>query len=258
MTVRSRRAGRPSAAVSHADGAAEVRQAAPRQGARGGPRRKRPATSAAAAAAIRAASAGDEGTGGYVCGRPPPYHDPVLGAPGLFIQTLSGRRGTVDAAAEDIDSPIPSRWSNPASAATRRPSTWSPSTCDRLRPALRGATPDELMAALLHDAAEAYLGDLLTCSRKHRSELGAQFAWPRSGFEADSPSASRCPRRPPHQAARQGAARDGAARVQRGHLALARARRRRARPGDRAVGPGLRALREFTERYERIDVHQRG
>ena len=53
--------------------------------------------------------------------------------------------------------------------------------CDLLEE--RGATPDELMAALLHDAAEAYLGDL-PHPLKHRSELGAAFRVAEKRLEA--------------------------------------------------------------------------
>ena len=53
--------------------------------------------------------------------------------------------------------------------------------CDLLEQ--RGATPDELMAALLHDAAEAYLGDL-PHPLKHRSELGAAFRVAEKRLEA--------------------------------------------------------------------------
>jgi hypothetical protein len=69
--------------------------------------------------------------------------------PGPFIQTLSGRRV------------------NPFDAGT----------------ADTGAAPDAVMAALLHDAAEAYLGDL-PHPLKHRSELGAQFRQAEKRLEA--------------------------------------------------------------------------
>ena len=107
--------------------------------------------------------------------------------------------------------------------------------CDLLEE--RGATPDELMAALLHDAAEAYLGDL-PHPLKHRSELGARFRVAEKRLEAVIERALRAAGGGgADQAARQGAAGHRAADLQRGHLALARARRRRgARARDRALG----------------------
>ena len=97
-------------------------------------------------------------------------------APGPFIQTLSGRRvNPLDATAEDIDpADIARALSNLCrfgghSKAFYSVAQHSAIVCDLLEQR-GGATPDELMAALLHDAAEAYLGDL-PHPLKHRFEL---------------------------------------------------------------------------------------
>jgi uncharacterized protein len=99
--------------------------------------------------------------------------------PGPFIQTLSGRRvNPLDAAPEDIDpADIARALANTCrfgghSKAFYSVAQHSAIVCDLMEK--RGATPDELMAALLHDAAEAYLGDV-PHPIKHRSELGAAF-----------------------------------------------------------------------------------
>ena len=99
--------------------------------------------------------------------------------PGPFIQTLTGRRvNPLDAAVADIDpADIARALANPCrfgghSRAFYSVAQHSSIVCDLLEE--RGATADELMAALLHDAAEAYLGDL-PHPLKHRSELGAHF-----------------------------------------------------------------------------------
>jgi uncharacterized protein len=112
---------------------------------------------------------------------------PVL-EPGPFIQTLSGRRvNPLDAAPEDIDpADIARALANTCrfgghSRAFYSVAQHSAIVCDLLGE--RGATPDELMAALLHDAAEAYLGDL-PHPLKHRSELGAQFREAEKRLEA--------------------------------------------------------------------------
>lgn len=108
--------------------------------------------------------------------------------PGPFIQTLSGRRvNPLDATPEDIDAgDIARALSNLCRFGGH--SRWfysvaqhSVIVCDLLEE--RGATPDELMAALLHDAAEAYLGDL-PHPIKHRSELGAAFRVAEKRLEA--------------------------------------------------------------------------
>ena len=108
--------------------------------------------------------------------------------PGPFIQTLSGRRvNPLDAAPEDIDpADIARALSNLCrfgghSKAFYSVAQHSAIVCDLLEE--RGATPDELMAALLHDAAEAYLGDL-PHPLKHRSELGAAFRVAEKRLEA--------------------------------------------------------------------------
>jgi uncharacterized protein len=108
--------------------------------------------------------------------------------PGPYIQTLSGRRvNPLDASPEDIDPADIAR----ALAHTCRfgghskvfysVAQHSAIVSDLLE--ARGATPDELMAALLHDAAEAYLGDL-PHPLKHRSELGAAFRAAEKRLEA--------------------------------------------------------------------------
>lgn len=99
--------------------------------------------------------------------------------PGPFMQTLTGRRmNPLDASPEDIDpDDIAGALANICrfgghSRAFYSVAQHSVIVCDLL--AERGGSPDELMAALLHDAAEAYLGDL-PHPIKHRSELGAAF-----------------------------------------------------------------------------------
>ena len=108
--------------------------------------------------------------------------------PGPFIQTLSGRRvNPLDAAPEDIDPADIARALahicrfGGHSKAFYSVAQHSAIVCDLLEE--RGATPDELMAALLHDASEAYLGDL-PHPIKHRSELGAAFKAAEKQLEA--------------------------------------------------------------------------
>jgi hypothetical protein len=164
--------------------------------------------------------------------------------PGPFIQTLSGRRvNPLEAAVEDIDpADIARALSNLCrfgghSKAFYSVAQHSAIVCDLLDE--RGATPDELMAALLHDAAEAYLGDL-PHPLKHRGE---RFALP-----------------------------DAAARIKPLDKALLATERRMfsevtwhwpelegAEELELEIEPwdSGRALREFTERYERIDALRR-
>src|SRR4051812_40444009 len=99
--------------------------------------------------------------------------------PGPFIQTLSGRRvNPLDAAPADIDpADIARALANLCRFGGHAKAFYSVAqhsaiVCDLLEE--RGATPDELMAALLHDAAEAYLGDV-PHPIKHRSALGAAY-----------------------------------------------------------------------------------
>ena len=122
--------------------------------------------------------------------------------------------------------------------------------CDLLE--REGATPDELMAALLHDASEAYLGDL-PHPIKHRSELGAAFKAAEKQLEA--------------VIARRFALPDAAARVKPLDRALLATERRifsdvswhwpeldGARELDLEIEPWApdRAQAEFTRRYERL------
>ena len=108
--------------------------------------------------------------------------------PGPFIQTLSGRRvNPLDAAPEDIDPvDIANALANLCRFGGHSRGFYSVAqrsviVCELLEG--QGATPDELMAALLHDAAEAYLGDL-PHPIKHRSELGAVFRVAEKQLEA--------------------------------------------------------------------------
>ena len=127
--------------------------------------------------------------------------------------------------------------------------------CDLLEE--RGATPDELMAALLHDAAEAYLGDL-PHPLKHRSELGAAFRVAEKRLEAVIAERFALP--------------EAAARIKPLDKALLATERRTfsevtwhwpeldgAEELDIEIEPwdSARALREFTARYERIDALRR-
>jgi hypothetical protein len=108
--------------------------------------------------------------------------------PGPFIQTLSGRRvNPLDAAPEDIDPvDIANALANLCRFGGHSRGFYSVAqhsviVCDLLDE--QGATVDELMAALLHDAAEAYLGDL-PHPIKHRSDLGAAFRVAEKQLEA--------------------------------------------------------------------------
>ncbi len=124
--------------------------------------------------------------------------------------------------------------------------------CDLLE--AQGATPDELMAALLHDASEAYLGDL-PHPIKHRSELGAAFKVAEKRLEAVIAERFGLP--------------DASARVKPLDRALLATERRifsdvswhwpeldGAEELDLEIEPWApaRALDEFTRRYERIDA----
>src|SRR3712207_286915 len=108
--------------------------------------------------------------------------------PGPYIQTVSGRRvNPFDADPEDIDpADIARALANLCRFGGHCRAFYSVAqhsaiVCDLLEE--RGATPDELMAALLHDASEAYLGDL-PHPIKHRSELGAAFRAAEKKLEA--------------------------------------------------------------------------
>src|SRR5215212_2494425 len=181
---------------------------------------------------------------------------------GPFIQTLSGRRvNPFDAAPEDIDpGDIARALSNICrfgghSRAFYSVAQHSAIVCDLLE--ARGATPAELMAALLHDAAEAYLGDL-PHPLKHRSELGAAFRVAEKRLEAVIERRFDLP--------------DAAARIKPIDRALLATERRTfskvawnwpelegVEPLELAIEPWEpdRAQREFLERYERLEGGRR-
>jgi 5'-deoxynucleotidase YfbR-like HD superfamily hydrolase len=113
------------------------------------------------------------------------------------------------------------------------------------------------MAALLHDAAEAYLGDL-PHPLKHRSELGAAFRVAEKRLEAVIEERFALP--------------EAAAKIKPLDKALLATERRTfsevtwhwpelegAEELDLVIEPwdSARALREFTDRYERIDALRR-
>ena len=178
-------------------------------------------------------------------------------APGPYIQTLSGRRmNPLDAAPEDID-PVDIAGALANLCRFGGHSRWfysvaqhSVIVCDLLEE--RGATPDELMAALLHDAAEAYLGDV-PHPIKHRSDLGAMFRVAEKRLEAVINERFSLP--------------DAAARVKPLDRALLATERRifstvswawpeldGVEPLDLEIEPWLpdRAREEFTRRFERL------
>jgi 5'-deoxynucleotidase YfbR-like HD superfamily hydrolase len=182
--------------------------------------------------------------------------------PGPFIQTLSGRRiNPLDAAPEDIDpGDIAGALANLCRFGGHSRGFYSVAqhsliVCDLLDE--QGATADELMAALLHDAAEAYLGDL-PHPLKHRSELGAAFRVAEKRLEAVINERFALP--------------EAAARIKPLDKALLATERRifsevtwhwpeldgaeelaiEIEPWDAA-----RALAEFSARYERIDALRR-
>jgi 5'-deoxynucleotidase YfbR-like HD superfamily hydrolase len=179
--------------------------------------------------------------------------------PGPYIQTLSGRRvNPFDASPEDIDpTDIATALSNLCrfgghSSAFYSVAQHSAIVADLLERA--GATPDELMAALLHDAAEAYLGDI-PHPIKHRSELGAHFKAAEKDLEQVIERRFELP--------------DAAARIKAIDRALLATERRRFSrvawnwpelEGVAALDieiepwPPERAAREFLDRYKRIQA----
>jgi uncharacterized protein len=191
------------------------------------------------------------------------YDGRVHEEPGPFIQTLSGRRvNPLDASPEDIDAgDIARALANTCrfgghSRAFYSVAQHSALVCDLLED--RGASPDELMAALLHDASEAYLGDL-PHPLKHRSELGAAFRVAEKRLEAVIAERFALP--------------DAAARIKPIDRALLAAERRTfsevtwhwpeldgAEELEIEIEPWspARAQEEFTRRYERIDALRRG
>jgi len=181
----------------------------------------------------------------------------VVQEPGPFIQTLSGRRvNPLDAAPEDIDPvDIANALANLCRFGGHSRGFYSVAqhsviVCDLLEE--QGATADELMAALLHDAAEAYLGDL-PHPIKHRSELGAVFRVAEKQLEAVINERFALPR--------------AAARIKPLDRALLATERRifstiswewpeldGVAPLDLEIDPWLpdRAREEFTRRYDRL------
>ena len=112
----------------------------------------------------------------------------VVQEPGPFIQTLSGRRvNPLHAAPEDIDPvDIANALANLCRFGGHSRGFYSVAqhsviVSDLL--AEQGAPREEVLAALLHDASEAYLGDL-PHPIKHRSELGAVFRVAEKQLEA--------------------------------------------------------------------------
>jgi 5'-nucleotidase len=190
------------------------------------------------------------------------YDGGVHEEPGPFIQTLSGRRvNPLDASPEDIDAgDIARALANTCrfgghSRAFYSVAQHSAIVCDLLEE--RGATPDELMAALLHDASEAYLGDL-PHPLKHRSELGAAFRVAEKRLEAVIAERFALP--------------DAAARIKPLDRALLATERRifsevrwhwpeldGVEPLELAIEPWApaRAQEEFTRRFERIEALRR-
>ena len=182
---------------------------------------------------------------------------------GPFIQTLSGRRiNPLDAAPEDIDpGDIARALANTCRFGGHAKAFYSVAqhsaiVCDLLEE--HGATPDELMAALLHDASEAYLGDL-PHPLKHRSELGAAFRVAEKKLEAVIVERFALP--------------DAAARIKPLDRALLATERRifsevtwhwpeldGVDALDLEIEPWTpdRARDEFTRRYERIDALRAG
>jgi 5'-deoxynucleotidase YfbR-like HD superfamily hydrolase len=178
--------------------------------------------------------------------------------PGPFIQTLSGRRvNPFDASPEDIDPADIARALSHLcrfgghSRAFYSVAQHSVIVSDLLEQT--GAPPEEIMAALLHDAAEAYLGDL-PHPLKHRSELGAQFKQAEKHLEAVIERRFDLP--------------DAAARIKPIDRALLATERRTfskvawnwpelegVEPLELAIEPWEpnRAQREFLERYERLE-----
>ena len=109
-------------------------------------------------------------------------------APGPYLQTVSGRWvNPFDPDPEQLDAgDIARALANQCRFGGHARVFYSVAqhsviVCDLL--AETGAPREELLAALLHDASEAYLGDL-PHPIKHRSELGAQFRAAEKRLEA--------------------------------------------------------------------------
>src|SRR5918999_6104936 len=190
-----------------------------------------------------------------------PNHAPP--APGPYLQTVSGRWvNPFEPDPEQLDAgDIARALANLCRFGGHCKAFYSVAqhsaiVCDLLEE--RGATPDELMAALLHDASEAYLGDL-PHPLKHRSELGAAFRVAEKRLEAVIAERFALPA--------------AAARIKSIDRALLAAERRTfsevtwhwpeldgAEELEIEIEPWspARAQEEFTRRYERIDALRRG
>ena len=121
----------------------------------------------------------------------------------------------------------------------------------------RGGDVEDVFAALMHDATEAYLGDM-PHPLKHRRPLGAAFKEAEDHLEqAIRERFAHQARRPGDQARRPRAAGHRAPGVQRRELALAGARgRRAARPRAHAPGRPTRPRAASPARYAELDARR--
>jgi len=105
--------------------------------------------------------------------------DPAAPAPGPYLQTVSGRRvNPFDPAPDEIDiADIARALGNLCRFGGHSRVFYSVAQHSVIVSELveeRGGDVEDVFAALMHDAAEAYLGDM-PHPIKHRSELGAAF-----------------------------------------------------------------------------------
>ena len=114
--------------------------------------------------------------------------DPAAPAPGTYLQTVSGRRvNPFDPALEDIDAAdIARALGNQCRFGGHCRPFYSVAQHSVIVSELveqRGGDAEDVFAALMHDASEAYLGDM-PHPIKHRSPLGAAFKAAEEHLEA--------------------------------------------------------------------------